>query len=378
MVSTAAEMIFDALRSTGVDFFGLFPCEKARQLYGTITKNFKHVTLSREEEGVGICAGTSLTGGKPAMLVQSSGIGNMINALCSLTKTYEFPLPILASWRGVYKEEISAQIPLGESLPKLLRALDIRYAVIRQKKDSALISKNITDAYARNEIRVILLSPAIWGAERITIENPSDSAIQRERQAFPSPRLGRPKPQFTRFEILKMISPHLENKVVVCNLGMPSKELYSVKHQKSNFYMLGSMGLASSIGLGLSMFTTRQVVVIEGDGSLLTNLGSLSTIAAAGPRNLSIFAIDNGVHGSTGNQPTASGLCVDLEFTARGLGFQKTYQAASSEEIRSIVRNLTEGPNFVHLIAKPGNADVANVPLSPLQIKRNVIQSLRE
>ena len=105
-------------------------------------------------------------------------------------------------------------------------------------------------------------------------------------------------------------------------------------------------------------------------------MGALSTIAAARPKNLSIFAVDNGVHGSTGNQPTATSLCVDLEATAKGLGFLKTCKAASREEILSAIQSLGDGPNFVHLIAKPGNANVGDVPLSPLQIRRNVMQIL--
>jgi sulfopyruvate decarboxylase subunit beta len=377
MVSSAAERIADTLRATGVDFFGLFPCEKVRQLYDVIAEDFKHVTLSREEEGVGICAGASLAGAKPAMLVQSSGIGNMINALCSLTKVYQFPLPILASWRGVYKERIPAQVPLGQSLPKLLKALNIKYTIIRQKKEIALIPEVVTSTYTANAINVILLSPAIWGAEISTSQNPNNRVHQLKDESTNCSR-DSPNPELTRFDILKTIGSFLENKVVICNLGIPSKELYAVKHQKSNFYMLGSMGLASSIGLGIALFTSKKVVVIDGDGSLLTNLGTLSTIAAARPKNLSIFAIDNGVHGSTGNHLTATSLCVDLEATARGLGFPNTYKAASHEEILSTIQGLGDGPSFVHLIAKPGNAEVADVPLSPLQIKDNVMRVLKE
>jgi sulfopyruvate decarboxylase beta subunit len=378
MSSSSAERVAEALKSAGTGFFAMLPCEKVRQLYDLITNDFKHVSLSREEEGVGICAGASLAAAKPAMLVQSSGIGNMINALCSLTKIYQLPLPIIASWRGVYKERIPAQVPLGKSLPRLLRALNMKCTLVKRKKDIALVSKAATLAYRRSEIHVILLSPAIWEEETSDSQTPTRGPYEERYQIAGKVGSGNPPPALTRFEILKAISSYIENKVVVCNLGIPSKELYSIKHQESNFYMLGSMGLASSIGLGISLFTSRQVIVIDGDGSLLTNLGTLSTITATRPRNLSIFAIDNGVHGSTGNQPTATNLCVDLEATARGLGFRKTYKVASREDILTILQTLSDGPNFVHFIARPGNADVSEVPLSPLQIRRNVSQSLKK
>jgi sulfopyruvate decarboxylase subunit beta len=177
--------------------------------------------------------------------------------------------------------------------------------------------------------------------------------------------------------VLKALSGYLDGKIMVCNLGIPSKELYHLKHQKTNFYMLGSMGLASSIGLGLASFTRKEVVVIDGDGSLLMNLGALSTIAVAHPLNLTILAIDNGVHGSTGNQPTATSYGTDLELIAKGAGFTNTYKVATESQILSTIKSLREGPNFVHILAKPGNAKVPNVPLTPLEIKRNVMEAMR-
>ena len=92
------------------------------------------------------------------------------------------------------------------------------------------------------------------------------------------------------------------------NLGWPSKELYAVKHQPSNFYMLGSMGMVTPIGLGIALSSSKDVIVIDGDGSLLMNPGTLATAASLAPKNLTILAIDNGAYGSTGNQPTLASI----------------------------------------------------------------------
>lgn len=373
-----SKKIIEILQEVGVNFFAMLPCGKVKQLYNLITKNFRHIPLSREEEGVGICAGAYVAGAKPAMLVQSSGMGNMINALCSLTKTYQLPLLILVSWRGVYKDKIPAQAPLGKNLPKILSAINIGYSAIEDQDDIPHIREAARETYENNMVHAVLLNPIIWCKEIDTSNN--EAAVREEARRFYSAKHEKKplKPFLTRFEILEVIAPYLEGKTVVCNLGTPCKELYSIKHQKSNFYMLGSMGLASSIGLGISLFTLKDVVVIDGDGSLLANLGTLSTIAFAKPRNLTILAIDNGVHGTTGNQPTATSFCVDLELTARGLGLEKTYKVASRKEILSALQGLKSGPNFVHILAKPGNANVPDVPLSPLEIKRNVVEALRK
>ncbi|MBS7288417.1 MAG: sulfopyruvate decarboxylase subunit beta, partial [Candidatus Freyarchaeota archaeon] len=77
-----------------------------------------------------------------------------------------------------------------------------------------------------------------------------------------------------RIEAIRCVVEELDGELVVCNIGYPSRELYSVRDRDENFYMLGSMGLASSIGLGLALSTRKRVVVFDGDGSLLMNLGS--------------------------------------------------------------------------------------------------------
>lgn len=369
-----SEKIVRALKDAGVDFFATLPCEKAWSLNNLISANFRHIALTREEEGVGICAGAYLSGAKPAMLVQSSGIGNMINALCSLTKTYELPLLIFVSWRGVYREEIPAQVPLGQRLQKILAAIDIEYHIIETPEDTRIVSEFAAEAYADSRVHAILLNPKAWGEEKAENLN---SKIEIERTEGHSEPITL-NPALTRFEILQTVKEYLNGKIVVCNLGIPCKELYQVKHQKSNFYMLGSMGLASSIGLGIASFTKKNVVVIDGDGSLLMNLGALSTIAVAKPRNLTILAVDNGVHGSTGNQPTATSCGVDLELIAKGSGFDNTYKVASKVEILNTLQCLSGGPNFVHVLARSGNAKVPNIPLSPVEIKRNVMEAIRE
>ena len=86
-----------------------------------------------------------------------------------------------------------------------------------------------------------------------------------------------------RIEAIKIISEKLSNELVVCNIGFPSRELHHLKDSSTHFYMLGSMGLASSIGLGLAMSVNRKVIVFDGDGSVLMNLGSLVTIYNQNP-----------------------------------------------------------------------------------------------
>jgi sulfopyruvate decarboxylase beta subunit len=376
MTLSISEEIIKLLKQAEVNFFATYPCAKIRRLYDLVHLHFHSVPVTKEEEGVGICAGAALAGSKPAMLIQSTGLGNMINALCSLTLTYELPLLILASWRGVYQEKISAQIPLGKRLTNIIDALGFDYHIIQHRNDLPAISRAIKTTYEKNKIQIVLFSPQLWEDEKAEeksqriVEIP---IVETEEEV----QHGHIRRSLNRFEVLQTVESFLEGRLVICNIGLPSRELYQVKHQSSNFYMMGSLGLASSIGLGVALSTSNQVVVIDGDGSLLSNLGTLATITQEGPQNLTILAIDNGVHGSTGNQSTATSRCVDLAMTAKGLGFERVFRATSRDEINSILSTLADGPNFVHILARPGNVPVSTIPLAPSEIRDSFMKKIK-
>lgn len=374
VILTISDEIIALLKDEGVNFFATYPCAKFQVLYNLVHSNFLSIGVTKEEEGVGICAGASLTGAKPAMLIQSTGLGNMINALCSLTITYQLPLLVLASWRGVYKEKIVAQNHLGKSLPQILEAIGCEYHIIKTRQDLPKFQKAVKTAYSQNSLQVVLFSPQFWEEEPIPDSDLKDSpSVGCTQEAILPPAEG----SLTRNEILETLTSHISNKIVVSNIGFPSRELYQVNHQPTNFYMLGSLGLASSIGLGITLFSKREVIVVDGDGSLLSNLGVLASIAQINPSNLTILAIDNSAHGSTGNQATPTATCVDLALTARSLGINNVTRVASRKEIVETISTLGEGPNFIHIITRAGNAQVPPIPLTPIEIKQQFMQAIR-
>lgn len=372
--------VLELLELNGVDFTASLPCEKIKVLLEMLSRDIFHVPLTREEEGVGICAGAALAGKRPALFVQSSGIGNMINALLSLTVFYELPLALFVSRRGFYRERIAAQVPMGRRLGTILTGAGISWTEINVRKDLERVKRELPQVYERGGgIHAFLLSPAVWegsecrgqamppgGGRHRCGGTPAENAAWRRE----------PVPIHTRWEILKSAAPQLGGKVVVCNLGAPSKELYALGHQPSNFYMLGSMGMATPIGLGIALSSRREVVVVDGDGSLLMNPGTLAVAAAAAPANLTILAIDNGAYGSTGSQPTHTARCVDLERVARGFGIAATAKCASGEELVAAITSNGAGPRFIHALALPGNEQVPNIALDHLENKRQVMESL--
>ena len=158
--------------------------------------------------------------------------------------------------------------------------------------------------------------------------------------------------------------------LIVCNIGYPSRELYSLNDQPENFYMLGSMGLASSIGLGLALYQKEKVYVIDGDGSILMNLGTLSTIANNKTHNLCLIIVDNKAYGSTGNQKTYSAGSTDLEFVALGAGNSEVLRVKTKNELVSALKKFNQKDLIIIAEADPGNESVPIIDLGPVEVKR--------
>lgn len=180
-----------------------------------------------------------------------------------------------------------------------------------------------------------------------------------------------------RYEALQEIAKILTDELIVCNLGDPSRELYNIKDRAENFYMMGSMGLCSSIAFGLAISQSeRKVWSIDGDGAILMNLGSLSTIANKAPDNLTLIIIDNGSYGSTGDQMTYTRKKTKLEIIAKGAGFESITIIENKSEISSTLKTLGWGCHLVLIKTMPGKEMVENIPLLPKDIKKRFMDLL--
>ncbi|MFW9881860.1 MAG: sulfopyruvate decarboxylase subunit alpha [Candidatus Thorarchaeota archaeon] len=157
--------LYDAIKDSGINLILSLPCIMLKDLLQIIDdKNeIQHISITREEEGVGIAAGAYLGGKTPAILMQNSGLGNSINAIKSLLQLFKIPVIFIMSHRGVEGEKITAQIPMGKLTPDLLDLLKIEKFIIDSKEKI----KNIKDAVELSkslEISTgILLKRNLWG-----------------------------------------------------------------------------------------------------------------------------------------------------------------------------------------------------------------------
>ncbi len=365
------EAVINILKEEGITLISHLPCDKAGMLCALTTSAFPHVPLLREEDGVGVSAGAYLAGGRPAIVIQSSGLGNMLNALLSLHGTYHLPLPIIASWRGVQNEVIPAQIPFNSHLPAILDGAGIPYATIMEPGELPRLKEMIRHSFAEGIPTVTLISPSCFDGGSC----PSEAFPDRSRTVPPIPGSVIRDLQMARYDAIAALAPHLNRSLCVSNIGIPSKELYAVSDREENFYMLGSYTQASPIGLGLALAQEREVVVIDGDGSLLGS-AILPVIASSAPKNLTIICLDNGTFGSTGNQITQGYATTDCAQVASAAGIRNCVQVQSREELVSAIREMKAGPRFIHVIIRPGNSAVPNIPLSPVKIRDRFMQAV--
>ena len=181
-----------------------------------------------------------------------------------------------------------------------------------------------------------------------------------------------------RSEVLKTLIPIISDKLVVCNIGLPSQELHLLDDQPSNFYMLGTMGLASSIGLGLALAQSDQVIAIDGDGSVLTNFGTLPTIANNVADNFVLLIVDNGSYGSTGDQPTYAGRKTSLAAVARACGCENVIEC-QAEETATVLQNALDSDKMTIIVCKceSGNIKVPVIDIDPVVIKDRFMKEVQ-
>lgn len=180
-----------------------------------------------------------------------------------------------------------------------------------------------------------------------------------------------------RSEILRDIAPIIRDHLVVCNIGLPSQELHAIDDQPTNFYMLGTMGLASSIGLGLALVQPKTVISIDGDGSVLTNLGTLPTIANNVADNFILLIIDNGSYGSTGDQPTYAGKKTSLAAVARACGCDDVVEV-QDKDLGPALQTAIDSRQMTVIVCKcdSGNIKLPAITMDPVVIRDRFMKAV--
>jgi len=182
-----------------------------------------------------------------------------------------------------------------------------------------------------------------------------------------------------RFDLTsRLVGLLTHDEAVIGGIGNTNFDLWAAGHRPQNFYMLGSMGLAFPIALGVALAQpARRVIALEGDGSLLMQLGCLATIATRAPKNLTMVVMDNGIYQITGAQPTPAAATTDIVAVAHGCGLPNAAWAADEEDFERLVGQslAAKSPTLIaaRIDDKPA---VGTTHRDPVQIRERFMQGL--
>jgi phosphonopyruvate decarboxylase len=356
----------------GFDFFTGVPCSLIEDLIAVLERGTgaPYVAAVREDAAVGVAAGAWFGGRRPVVLMQNSGLGTSLNALASLSLMYGLPVLLVVTWRGFGGKDAPEHILTGEISPRLLELLGVPYRVLAADSLDADLAWAAVEMGARRSPVALLVPPKIvetGGVEAAAATGGGDTRVA----APPAPEAPLPPATMPRLTALGIALKAFGDDPVAHANGYICRESFSLADRPQSFYMIGSMGLAPAIGLGLALTQpARRAVVFDGDGNLLMNLGILAMIAAQRPANFVHLVFDNEVYGSTGNQASLS-RGVRLDRLAAAAGFATATAVTEPWALESALRAAlaTDGPHFVLVKVTAEEADVPRIPYSPAVLR---------
>ena len=393
-----------------------------------------YVPAVREDVAVGLAAGAWMAGRLPMVIMQNSGLGTSLNALVSLSLMYRFPALLLVTWRGHGGKDAPEHLVMGDISPRLLELIAVPHRVLTAGSVAADIAWARAEAERLSQPVALLLPPGVmatrehgghasgahgtrggdeWraaahassaaggraGAHASSVAEgraaaPASSAAGGRAGAISRPPLiidrELPPPRLSRLEALRAALGAIGDAPVVHANGFICRESFSVGDRPQNFYMIGSMGLASAIGLGVALARPDlTTVVFDGDGNLLMNLGILPMIGGAPvlgagatgsprPRNLVHVVFDNEVYGSTGNQMSPS-RHARLDALAAAAGYASTVAVTEAAALRdaTAVAMRGDGPSFILAKVTAEEQPAPRIPYPPEEIRDRFRGALR-
>lgn len=368
---TAVPTFWQAVANQQISQLAYLPCNQLNALMREAPADLPVWPITRESAGIGLCFGRSLAGQRSAMLIQSTGLGNLLTELYTLPHLYREALPIFVSWRGVHNEPIEAQIVLGQRIEALLAAMEIEQFSYHQPGDLDALSENLGRGFAAGRVQCHLLSPALW----------ADASQHVPDQGEPRPApldfhcegyTGTPV-EARQAALARASEVFGEEDLAIAQIGFPAKELYNTADRPQNFYMLGALGAATEVGIGLAGAQHRHVFVLDGDGSFCFSPNQLLHLGMFGPSNLSVVCLDNGSWGSTGHQPAPSSRGMNASALARAAGTTDIVMASNPEHFSEA---LAAKHRFIHYPILPGNAPGDDIPLTALKIKQRFMAAI--
>ena len=372
---TAEEFVGPAL-ARGYSFWAGVPCSFLTPFINYVIQSpdLDYIGAASEGEALGIAAGAHLAGRKTVVICQNSGLGNAVNPLTSLNYTFRIPTLFITTHRGEPGLEDEPQHELmGQITGDLLTTMRIPWEVFPDRPEE------VAAALERAETAMSEWSrPYAFVMKKGTV---SPYALEAQPgKSVPPPNVPAgtferaPAERMSRIQAIEVVRDAAGgDTALIGTTGKIGRELYALGDHANQLYVVGSMGCASGIALGVQLGGDgrRPVVVLDGDGAALMKMGTLATIGYHAPSPFVHVIIDNEAHESTGGQATVSS-GIDFATIASGCGYRNTWRVDAPGALASAVDEAMrrQGPNLVHVKVAVGSAaDLGRPGLAPTEVK---------
>lgn len=333
-----AKYFIETLNSKGFGPYMGVPCSFLKPAINFILDNkdtYDYYSTANEGEAMGLAAGFSLSNKIPVVMVQNSGLGNIINPLTSLNLLFKLKTLIVVTLRGEIgiPDEPQHEI-MGAVTENLLKALGVKYEFLDENEYEEQVER-LSDYINTMDTSVVLLLKKGFLESYKYEDGYSSGTIQR-------------------VAAIETISNSLKgDEVIISTTGKISRELYYYgKESENNFYMVGSMGCAASIALGVSLSNEdKKVIVLDGDGAVLMKMGSLSTVGKYKPNNFMHIVLDNEAYDSTGGQRCNSEI-TKIDEVAKACGYDRTYRINTLDDLEKTVKFENEKKGTILILIK--------------------------
>ena len=361
---------YDYLVSQNMDFFTGVPDSLLANICACIRENSpsdRNIITANEGNAVGIACGYHIATGRYGVVyMQNSGEGNAVNPLLSIADedVYSIPLLLMIGWRGEPGTKDEPQHKKqGKVTLALLEAMGIAYEILEDDYRPQ-IDRAVTYMREKSRPFAIVVRKGTFSPCKTAVEQ-ADYPLSRE-------------------EALQCVLDCIpEEDFIVSTTGKTSREIFEIREARGqshagDFLTVGGMGHTSSIALGMSLGTDRNVYCIDGDGSFIMHMGAFAVNADKAGANFKYILNNNGAHESVGGQPTV-GFKIDIPAVLKAVGFQQVMTAETPEEIAAAMEQLAKVKlGALILYTHQGSReDLGRPTVSPSENKKAMMERFR-
>ena len=370
-----ASQFVEPAKQLGFDFWAGVPCSYLTPFinYTIGDTGLTYVSSANEGDAVAAASGAVLGGHRAVAMMQNSGLGNAISPLTSLNHVFKIPVLLIITLRGEPGQPDEPQHELmGQVTQELLETMGIPWSWFPEQEQD--IEGVLESAVAHMDTNGKPYALVMRKGAVAPYSLQQNSGFQNQAGNIHE-RTTTAAPDFpTRHTVLRELvaGTDVTETVLIASTGFAGRELYAIEDSPNQLYMVGSMGCASSLGLGLSMVRPdKKIIVVDGDGAALMRMGNFATVGAYAGSNFYHLLLDNQVHESTGGQATVSA-AVDFPAIATACGYRNVYPSGSIEQLSDFLES--DAPAFMHMRTQRGVPDGLPRPaVKPVDVARRLI-----